>query len=1064
MITTPLPARSVIPSPFLPLGAVKPVRTHVLDNSAWTCDLSGTWDFEFHSRVPDARPQWKQDLEQITVPSHFALVKPGQWGSPIYTNVIYPIAVVPPEVPTDNPTGDHFTTFSLPEQVLADVMQGGELELILEGAESLAEIWVNDVWVGSSQGSRLRLGFSLTELVHNQVLRASDNRLAIRVVQWSAGSYLEDQDQWWLPGLFREVRLEHLPAKGLRDVHVEAILQHDGTGQITVVAFPMPGIAQAVCTNQLQIIAEIPQLEWQGVIDGNSPQFTDLTGREPGELAWTLTASLGQVVPWSAETPQLYDLWVKSADHKLHLRVGFRRIEVEAGVVLANGVPLKLRGVNRHEIHARLGRVFDEEFVRNDLMLMKAHNVNAIRTSHYPQHPRFLDLCDELGFWVMDECDLETHGFEIMNWENNPAEDPVWQAAIIDRANRLVARDRNHPSVFSWSLGNESHTGCNLEASAALVRALDSTRIIHYEGDYAGKYTDMHSRMYPSLESMDAVLLNDNGPVASPAHPAGKLEEEAIIHVRTLPYLLVEYVHAMGTGPGGVKEYAKRIWESARCLGGFVWEWRDHGIVDPARPNEFQYGGDFGEILHDGNFVCDGLVDPNSRPSSGLWDWAVEMAPVAISFDVTGITITNRHAHRNLAGMHLRWRVGGHTAMVEQMQLDSILPGESWSLPLEIGDKPVVAAIIDPEIMGVPAPEGIPVVAGIAAGLLGPVGSQVDGGRVLTVGAVNSFSVVDAFSSDQAFSNQGIVGDSAFYLAEDGSSLRHTEMPLEFALDFTVWRAPTDNDNGHNPMEYWEEVPTMDNLGAGKGYWCASSADRWRAAGLDRTIMRTIEVDTKENGATSVWRRLEVPGYSHGLDLKIKFIPLAVSQIDIKKFIGNSLVASQVRQLCEIQVQVKSFGKWPLVTPRLGWVWQVPAPTRIVEFCGLGPGLSYTDINSAVWLDQFSGPWWGLQESTITPQESSNREGIHSLQIDVEGKIWGITALERASFGISAWSDNCLDKTKHNYELPAVGDTAWLHIDLGMNGIGSRSCGPDVRPEVQLRDLDRKLRLLIWSQ
>lgn len=1079
------PVGAVIPPPFLPIGSISSVRAHLFANNAWAKDLSGTWKFAYYPQVPRIAPKSSLATADIEVPSHFSLLRPGEWGSPIYTNVVYPIPVTAPDVPHDNPTGDHFTNFDIPKSVLEDVNRGGILELVLEGAESLAEIWINDIWLGTSQGSRLRLGFDLSDLVRSGKIKTDNNQIAVRVVQWSAGTYLEDQDQWWLPGLFREIRIEHLPANGLRDINIETDYGDDGSGILEVALWPVNPQKDAV------VSLNIPGLDWSETFP-----LKDAVG-EPTKII----SRFSKVNSWSAEDPNLYDLFIYCGEQKITLKIGFRRIEIINGVLFANGRPLKLRGVNRHEIRAAAGRVFDENFARADLALMKAHNVNAIRTSHYPPHPRFLDLCDELGFWVMDECDLETHGYEILAWKGNPTEDPAWKAAILNRAERMVARDRNHACIFSWSLGNESHTGDNLAAAASLIRELDSTRLIHYEGDYRAEYTDIYSRMYPSLESVDAVLAAETGPIAEFFSPSAKVTDTEAATIRKMPYLLVEYLHAMGTGPGGVSDYAKRIWKYSRCIGGFVWEWRDHALENPNNSKKLCYGGDFGEVLHDGNFVCDGLVDAYSRPSSGLWEWAVNLAPVELRLTKEGILVYNRHHSKSLLGMKLRWRIGLGAAgdvvfsltdidlenysypngRIFEIELGDIPPGDSWLLPLRIRKQPLLAAIVDSTIPGIEIPEDLPRAQGLAGKCFGPVGSKVLGGRILTI--VSALDPGEYSNSEKILSS---CDDSAlavpenldnadkikldfsqipalFRLGEGADALENLDLGLQLALDFSVWRAPTDNDNGHNALEYWEEIPSRDNMGSGKGSWCASAADRWRSAGLHRAIMRTLDVrfysDTGDD--FRIVRQLAVPGLGHGLSLDIRHCSL-----NSESYLDRSvleMIPDFVERISILEVNTTAFGHWEPVIPRFGWAWQIPVPTEKIKFRGLGPGLSYPDLCSGVWFDDFTAPWWGMHEPLITPQEFSNRESMRALTLDVAGRPWGIIALDKVSFGLSPWSDDCLTKATHYQDLPPVGDSIWLHLDLGMNGLGSRSCGPDVRPEYQLRDLNRRCRLLIWS-
>jgi beta-galactosidase len=529
--------------------------------------LDGDWRFRL-SPVADVPADFADPAfddsgwDTLVVPCHWPL---RGYGNPWYTNVVYPFPVDPPHPPEENPTGDHRVAFDLP----AD-WAGRRVVLRFDGVESCAKVWLNGEELGFFTGSRLPAEFDVRP-------RPGHNVLAVRVHQWSAASYLEDQDQWWLPGIFRSVTLE---ARGDQDGALDGALDDvfvhasyaDGRGTLRVDA-------------SVPATVSVPELGIEAA-----------TGED-------VTVA---VEPWSAESPRLYDATVTTGVETVRLRVGFRTVSISGGVLLVNGEPLRLRGVNRHEFHPDHGRAVPHETMREDVLLMKRHNINAVRTSHYPPHPAFLDLCDELGLWVVDECDLETHGFVFSGWDRNPSDLPEWREAYLDRMRRTLERDKNHPSIVLWSLGNESHTGANLAAMAEWVRDRDPSRPVHYEGDADCAYVDVYSRMYATHDEVDRIG-----------------QEPGI------PFLQCEYAHAMGNGPGGLTEYVALFDKYPRIAGGFVWEWIDHGLRHPA--HEYAYGGDYGEPLHDGNFVIDGLLFPDRTPSPGLLDVKKAYEPVRVT-------------------------------------------------------------------------------------------------------------------------------------------------------------------------------------------------------------------------------------------------------------------------------------------------------------------------------------------------------------------------------------------------------------------------------------------------
>ncbi|MET9630798.1 glycoside hydrolase family 2 TIM barrel-domain containing protein [Lentzea sp. NPDC006480] len=548
-------------------------------SDAASLSLNGTWEFRLspNAASADAGDDWGT----ITVPGHWQLQG---HGSPAYTNVVYPFPVEPPFVPSENPTGDYRLSFDLP----AEWPAAEPAVLRFDGIDSCGRIWLNGTELGVTRGSRLPSEFEVGHL-----LRQAGNVLSVRVHQWSAGSYLEDQDMWWLSGIFRPVTLLSRPRGGVADYHLQASYDHvSGLGTLSIDG----------------ALVSVPEL---GVVGARSAEVP--------------------VEPWSAENPRLYDGFVHTDVERVPVRIGFRTVTIEDGVILINGSRVVFRGVNRHEHHPRFGRAVPRETMLADVLLMKRHNVNAVRTSHYPPDPHFLELCDEYGLWVIDECDLETHGFGELDWAGNPSDDPRWAESYVDRMRRMVERDKNHPSIVMWSLGNESHTGRNLAAMAEWTRDRDPSRPVHYEGDYACEYVDVYSRMYASHAEVEEI---------------GRERRHG------LPFVLCEFAHAMGNGPGGMLEY-RELFERYRTVqGGFVWEWIDHGIE---AGGHYAYGGDFGETIHDGNFVIDGLVFPDRTPSPGLLEFAKVFEPVRITGTPSGIRIENHYDHISLDHLRFHW-------------------------------------------------------------------------------------------------------------------------------------------------------------------------------------------------------------------------------------------------------------------------------------------------------------------------------------------------------------------------------------------------------------------------
>lgn len=1004
-------------------GARRPARSW-LHTDAPTISLDGQWRFRLLPGVPgglgagDVLPPGEtpagmaaedyddQGWDEMPVPSHWVLHGAGRYGRPIYTNVQYPFPLDPPHVPDENPTGDYRRRFDVP----ASWSGAAAVVLRLDGVESRYVVWVNGVEVGVGTGSRLAQEFDVTGLV-----RTGENTIAVRVHQWSADSYVEDQDQWWLPGIFREVTLQARPVGAIEDVWIRADLTPEGTGVL------VPQVTAAPDAYPVRLA--VPELG------------LDVEWSRPEDVG---PVSVGPVTPWSADTPYLYAAQLASAGERVSLRVGFRTIDIVDGQLLVNGTKVVFHGVNRHETHPDRGRVFDAEWARADLAMMKRFNVNAIRTSHYPPHPRLLDLADELGFWVVLECDLESHGFEHGGWVANPSDDPAWRDVYLDRIERTVERDKNHPSIIMWSLGNESGTGRNLAAMAEWVHARDPQRPVHYEGDHAGAYTDVYSRMYAPIAEVTAI-----GRDGSRSLLLGCSAPESA-RQRTKPFLLCEYAHAMGNGPGALDQYEDLVWRFPRLHGGFVWEWRDHGIRthDESGAEFYGYGGDFGEDVHDGNFVMDGMVLSDSTPRPGLFEYKQVSSPIrlAVRRETTGtglgLAVTNRRHTSDTADLEFRWCV----------ERDGVS---------------IRSGVLDVE----PVPAGVERVVPLPDLASAPAGREPAGEVWLTVEAVlrdatpwadaghglvfvqhdltprATPGVVDPMSGRRPRpSPDGILPATLGPADFEGHRLVRIAGRPVTGPRLELWRAPTDNDRLASRGSY-ERVDPWEADGAGLP--APPHADTWRAAGLDRLTGRVEQVD-----AGAGWLRLR-RRWSAANE-------------------RASVVTTEHWQLADgdlwLRTEILPSAGWDMVWPRIGLRFDLPADVDGVQWFGTGPRESYPDSRQAARVGRFAASLDELAVHHARPQETGHRSDLRSLTVTAEGAPWlqvdavADPAGRRPGFTLTPYTAQQLDRARHPHELHR-GDATYLYIDAAQNGLGSRACGPDVWPDYLLRPAARTLLL-----
>jgi beta-galactosidase len=979
-----------------PDGVVAPrFRPPAGASSAAVLSLDGEWRFRLfpHADTGVDRAEPGDDWDRLAVPGHWQLADaPHAWpyGVPEYNNVVYPFPVDPPHVPDENPTGEYRTMLRLP----ADWPDGGRTLLRFEGVDSWFQVALDGELLATSHGSRLPTEIDLTD----RLRRGGEHLLAVRVTKWSAMSYVEDQDQWWLSGIFRSVTLEHRPDGALDDVRVRADYDHTtGVGTLRVDAAAVvtgPGAVAARVT--------IPELGAEGAA-GEELRL--------------------DVEPWSAERPRLYDVVVSTDTETVTLAVGFRTVSIEDGVFLVNGRPVKLRGVNRHEFDPLRGRAVTPERMLEDVLLMKRHHINAVRTSHYPPHPHFLDLCDRYGLYVIDENDLETHGFEDdKGWLGNPTDDPGWTEVLVDRITRMVRRDAHHASIIMWSLGNEAGVGRNLAAMADAVRALDTSRPVHYEGDRASEHLDVYSRMYAETEE---VALIGQG-IEPPLERA-----DADARRRAMPFVLCEYAHAMGNGPGGLADYDTLFDRHPRLLGGFIWEWIDHGLTrTDADGNLFAaYGGDFGERIHDGTFIADGLLLPDRTPSPGLVEAAAVYAPIRIDAGPDGaLLVRNRYVFRDTSHAELRWTLHRGAEELATGTLDLVL------------DAGTEAAVLPPADLSLPEPGEAPVwwtVQAVQEKADALEDTWLEPGFVLGAGQLLLVEPAPLSAPAGQVTAEADGGFRAGPALFDGrGDLRSLAGRSVHTFRVDAWRAPIDNDHTG-------------------GFWRGKSDEaKWRDVGLHLLAERKAAVGVSGDGALEIDARVAGPTTRAGFVTRYRWQPV-----------------TDAPDAVDLLLDVRPDGSWPENVARLGLLLALDEPRAAetgVRWTGLGPDESYADSTKAA----LGGAWqhtvadW--QTRYTHPQENGARRGVTSavlsftdgtgLRIDADDVTVGARSQLGVELSLRPWSDEALERAAHPHELVPDG-RLWLHIDAAQHGVGSAACGPGVLPNAQLHAAPFRMRL-----
>lgn len=960
--------------------------------------MNGTWEFQYFNSIYDLQEKF---YEQGYDCSRFTQVEvPGVWqnygyDSHQYTNVRYPIPLDPPYVPQENPCGAYVRKFyyEIPEEA-------PRAYLNFEGVDSCFYVWVNGKYVGYSQVSHATSEFDVTE-----VLKNGENTLAVLVLKWCDGTYLEDQDKFRMSGIFRDVYFVNRPENVVYDYFTTTEIQEE-QAVITVQASYQ---GKAVPTKLTLYDAEHKEIA--------SQVFQENTGTVYTHKAVILVKEPNL---WNPEQPYLYTLVLETEGEVITDRIGLREICVKDAVLYVNGTAIKFKGVNRHDSDPVTGFVIGLEQMKKDLQMMKESNFNAVRSSHYPNVPYFYQLCDEYGFFVIAEADNESHGTQSQylkdsNWENvsrkwneRISDNPEFIPATLDRTQLCVHREKNRPCIIIWSMGNECGYGCTFEEALKWTKGFDSTRLTCYESSFyrsdRRKYDysniDIFSRMYPSLEEIQEYM--DKKP--------------------DKPLLLIEYCHAMGNGPGDLEDYFQIIYEYDVLCGGFVWEWCDHAIYQGQAANgkeKYLYGGDFGEEVHDGDFCMDGLVYPDRTPHTGLLEYQNVYRPArVVSFcQKTGeLCLENYMNYVDLKDyIYLVYEVNCDGKLLEKKQFilqESVLPHKKGTILLDIAVPDSGKCYLK---VSYHLKHGTSVMAqgsrmGFDEILLKNQDGRNQQATALLETQEQKEAEVQVSETDRFLS---VRSDTFFYVYNKLSGLFEQlsvdgEELLETPMELNIWRAPTDNDR--------------------------KIKQEWIDAGYDRSKARAYDTHWEMNG--------------EGIRI---YSTVSVAAVAIQKVLDIEAVWKIYRTgEISVKMHVKKDREFPQL-PRFGIRLFLRGEYENLKFYGLGPHESYRDKCRSCSHGLYDTTVEEQHEDYICPQENGSHTDCDYLMLEKENQTVTAVSSRPFSFNVSYYSQEELTRKAHNFELEKSGSTI-VCLDYAQNGIGSNSCGPELRKEYQFTE------------
>lgn len=964
--------------------------------------LNGSWLFRYFESIHQVKDAF---YEEGRCDSTFEEVRvPGMWqyygyDSHQYTNTRYPFPFDPPYVPRENPCGAYIRRFTYQKQEKAP-----EVYLNFEGVDSCFYVWLNGSFVGYSQVSHATSEFHITEY-----LKEGENTLSVLVLKWCDGSYLEDQDKFRMSGIFRDVYLLHRPKEGIYDYFVKAV--------------PVEGYKKGRIEVSYQYKNKAVPVNYR-LLD---PAGNVVASGKGGERAFAIT--LNQVQLWNAETPYLYTLLLETENETIADWVGVREICVKDSKVFINGTAIKFHGVNRHDSDPVTGFVISEEQMKKDLALMKEHNVNAIRTSHYPNAPHHYLLFDRYGFYVMDEADNESHGTDkvfkkVDDWDTHKnfwnvriADNPNFIEATLDRTKLCVERDKNRPSVVIWSMGNECAYGCTFEEALKWTKAFDPTRLCHYEGaryvpdnvkyDYSN--IDMYSRMYPGMEEIHEYCTKDG----------------------RKPYLMCEYAHSMGNSQGDLEDYFQIIHQYDCMCGGFVWEWCDHAIYDGVDENNrarYLYGGDFNEYPHDGNFCVDGLVSPDRKPHTGLMEFKNIYRPARVVHlyeRKNEITLHNYMDFVNLKDYAVvTYQVVIDGVAYEEVTLPevSIAPHESKTISITYPSTQHGKGYLRFHYYLKEARDIRP--AGFLLGTEEVELTLTDGvNQKVKEWKKEVYEKKLEKLKYQEEEQYVIVSSQAFRYVYDKFTGTFCELEvagegyIEAPIEFNLWRAPTDNDR--------------------------RIKEEWMRAGYDRTTVRTYHTNVVMEDMSVMLETV--------LSISAPFTQRILEVVIRWRVFETGLL--------HMELEAKRDEEFPFL-PRFGLRFFLPKEFSSVNYCGMGPIENYVDKHYGSYHGLFEAEVRDFYEDYIKPQEHGNRQDCDYVRIS--GKNGKLLFYSDHTFGFTAshYTQEELTKKAHNFDLEESERTV-LCLDYGQSGIGSNSCGPELLPQYRLEPGDIKFSFFL---
>ncbi len=1008
-----LPMRSTL----YPYPDAASARKNDRDKSPWFKLLNGSWHFRMAATPEEVTPA---DIAAETDRSAWARVAvPGNWtlqgyGSPHYTNVQMPFPDEPPHIPAANPTGIYATSFEVPTD-----WQGRRVVIHFGGAESVLYVYVNGRAVGMGKDSRLPSEFDLTPFVHF----GQSNELVAVVVKWSDATFIEDQDQWWMGGLHREVYLYSTAPIHLADVFATAGLENDyRDGKLNAkVSVGFPGQPEEGWKVEAALFDPNGKAVFKKPL--SAPVPVGPHGAWP-RLEAHFETVLKNVQVWSAELPHLYRLVLTLKDtagknvESTSTRIGFRTMEVGNRNLLINGRRVLIKGVNRHDHHDTKGKALDRETLRLDATLMKQFNFNAVRTSHYPNDPYWLDLCDELGLYVISETNLESH-----DYYHQMSRDRRYASAFLDRVVRMVERDKNHPAIILWSLGNESGYGSNHDAMAGWVRGYDPSRPLHYEPgvwlqnvdkqpsfkafDSGYRVTDIVCPMYTPIETIIAWAKDKS-------HPD-----------QTRPLILCEYSHAMGNSNGSLADYWDAFETYPGLQGGFIWEWIDHGLKRKTEDGQdyWAYGGDFGDVPNDFNFVCDGLVWPDRRPHPAVAEFRYLAQPAkATGFDPKRglLTIKNKLDFTTLAWLRGTWavKVDGIVRAKGKLPVLRTAPQKSETIKLKLP-----ALVLEPgqeaflylqfetaaktswgpaghvvgwEQFALPAKTAKPICKSSAS--YAPLRLEKRDGKILIEGDRLSVS---------ASETEGRIEN----LRRNGRDL------LLSGPELQIWRGATDNDGIKGFKDAWRAL------------------GKWRVMGLDqvKTLANPAKVRTNRDGTITL--TLE---HVASCTASAKAVVLHHAYT----FSPDGTVT--VENIFTVDKAVPDL-------PRLGVTMRLPAGFEKLRWFGRGPFENYSDRKRAALVDLYASTVTDQYVPYVMPQEHGNHIDVRWVSVaNKNGAMLKVKAQGPLEFSASHFTANDLYAAYHTYDLKPRPETI-LNLDFKQRGLGTQSCGPDTLPAYQIQ-------------